>query len=234
MQIKNKVKNKRTIIIVVITILIISIFGMFLLKNNYKNLKVGNTMINKNIEEIEEYILNISSYDANIEITVESNKNTNQYIIEQQYTAPNISKQTVIEPSNIEGLQTIYNGDTLTIQNSKINASTIYEHYPYLADNYLWLNSFIEDYKKAKQNGDTKLIEENGIVIMETKVQSQENQYAYNKVLTVDRKTGKPTKLSIEDINKKCTVYILYNEITVNGLQKEEVLAFRRLNKILL
>ena len=38
---------------------------------------------------------------------------------------------------------------------------------------------------------------------------------------------GKPTKLFVQDINKKNLVYILYNEITINGLQKEDVLAFQ-------
>ena len=46
-----------------------------------------------------------------------------------------------------------------------------------------------------------------------------------NSMLT--KLPGKPTKLFVQDINKKNLVYILYNEITINGLQKEDVLAFQ-------
>ena len=61
-------------IIIVLVILIFSIFNFF----NYKKVQIGNNISDKTLQEIEEYILNISSYDAEIEVTVESNKNTNK------------------------------------------------------------------------------------------------------------------------------------------------------------
>ena len=64
-------------------LIVIITFLAFFIKNNYKNLKVGNNMSNKSIEEIEEYILNISSYEAKIEMIVNSNKTTNKYVILQ-------------------------------------------------------------------------------------------------------------------------------------------------------
>ena len=36
------------------------------------------------------------------------------------------------------------------------------------------------------------------------------------KELYIDTKTGKPTKLLIQDNNKKSIIYILYNEIELN------------------
>ena len=74
-----KISRKKLIIIMCI-IAISLIFIIFFTKNNYKNIKTGNNMSNKNIEEIEEYILNISSYEAKVEVTIESNKNTNKYL----------------------------------------------------------------------------------------------------------------------------------------------------------
>ncbi len=53
------------------------------------------------------------------------------------------------------------------------------------------------------------------------------NKYNVNKKLYVDKKTAKPIKMEIEDINKKMLVYILYNEIKINSINKEEVLAFK-------
>ena len=220
--------NKKWIILLIIIILIIiTIILYFFFKNTNKNLNLGNNLNNKTIAEVEEYILNISSYEAEIEVQVESNKNQTKYILSQRYVSPNIEKQTVQEPSNIQGLETIYDGNKLTINNSKLNLTTIYEDYEYLTDNFLWLNSFIEDYKNAKENGkQTNLYEENNQIIMEVTL-SSENPYISTKMLVIDKQTGTIQKLIVQDKNQKNLVYILYNEIKINSLKEEEVLAFR-------
>lgn len=221
-------KNKKLIIIGVVAILMITaIILYFFLKNTNKNLNIGNNLSNKTLQEVEEYILNISSYEAEIEVSVESNKNQTKYLISQNYVSPNIEKQIIKEPSNIQGLETIYDGNKLTIHNSKLNLTTIYENYPYLTDNFLWLHSFIEDYRNAKANGEkNKLYEENNQIIMEVEL-SNSNPYIAGKKLVIDKITGAIQKLIVQDKNQKNLVYILYNEIKMNSLKKEEVLAFR-------
>ena len=144
--------NKKVIIITSVAILIIiAIIFAFFMKNSNKNLNIGNNLNNKTLQEVEEYILNISSYETEVEVSIESNKNKTKYLLAQKYVSPNIEKQIVKEPSNIQGLETIYDGSKLTIHNSKLNLTTIYENYPYLTDNYVWLHSFIEDYRNAKE-----------------------------------------------------------------------------------
>lgn len=220
--------NKKVIIISSVAILIIiAIIFAFFMKNANKNLNIGNNLNNKTLQEIEEYILNISSYETEIEVSIESNKNKTKYLLTQKYVSPNIEKQIVKEPSNIQGLETIYDGSKLTIHNSKLNLTTIYENYPYLTDNYVWLHSFIEDYRNAKSSGEkTKLYEENNQIIMEVEL-SQGTLYVASKKLIIDRITGNIQKLIVQDKNQKNLVYILYNEIKMNSLKKEEVLAFR-------
>lgn len=222
--------QKKIIIFVIIAIVVASVLIYFFYKNVNKNSNLGNNLINKTNQEIEEYILNISSYEANVEVTVESNKNKTQYKLKQSYVSPNIEKQVVEEPNNIQGLQTTYDGTKLTINNTKLNLSTVYENYPYFTQNYIWLNSFIEDYKAKKQEGkNCKLYEEDSNLIMEV-ILEQSNPYVSYKKLFIDKKTGKITKLVVQDKNKKNLVYILYNEIKINSLKKEEVLAFRLRN----
>ena len=173
-------------------------------------------MSNKSIEEIEEYILNISSYEATVQVTIESNKNTNKYVLSQQYISPNKSKQIVLEPSNIEGLEIEYDGQKLSINNTRFNLSKIYDNYKYVVENFLNLESFIEDYKSCKEQGKTKLYEEDDEFVLE--VEQNSNKYVFNKKLYISKATGKPTKLLINDINEKTVVYILYNEISINDL----------------
>ncbi len=222
---KNKklLQKKWAIILIVALIISILIILIFFLKNANKKSNFGNNLNNKTLAEIEEYILNISSYEAEISVEVQSNKNQTKYLLKQSYVSPNIEKQVVKEPSNIEGLETIYDGNKLTINNSKLSLTTIYENYEYLTDNFLWLNSFIEDYQNSLQKN---IYEENNKVIMEVKLKSQ-NPYVSSKKLVINKQTGNIEKLIVQDKNQKNLVYILYNEIKINSLKKEEILAFR-------
>lgn len=212
-------KNKKIIFISILVLAIVSILIFILLKTNYKNKNFGNNMSNKNLEEIEKYILDISSYTAKMDVTVESNKNTNKYVMEQRYEKGKKSKQKILEPANIEGLEIIYEDNKLTINNAKDNLKTMYENYPNLMENCLWLNAFIEDYKTEKNEGKVSIVEKNGKVIMATKTRNENNRYIYSKELHIDKEAGKIEKLVVQDINKKNLIYILYNEITVNGVK---------------
>lgn len=217
---KNTTKANKKILIISLVIIFILFFSILKIIN-YKKIKTGNNITSKTLQEIESYVLNISSYEAKIELNVESNKNTNKYIIEQKYSKPNLCCQKVIEPKNIEGLTTKYDGNNLEISNTKLNLSTIYENYQYMTDNVLWLSDFIENYKK--NNG--TISEKDGIIIMENKC--NENTYIISEKLYIDRNANKITKLVIEDENKKCKIYITYKEIKINSLNAENVLAFK-------
>ncbi len=214
-------KNKKILIIVVIlTIVLILSFTIFKIIN-YKKIQTGNNISDKTLTQVEDYILNISSYDAEIEVEIESNKNKNKYIINQKFCSPNIASQQVIEPKNIEGLTVKYDGSNLEISNTKLNLSTIYENYEYLADNVLWLSDFSQNYRN---NGGT-INEENGIIVMETK--RDNSKYSAKEKLYIDRNANKVTKLVIEDENNKSRIYITYNKIEIGSLNRENVLAFK-------
>ena len=51
-------------------------------------------------------------------------------------------------------------------------------------------------------------------------------EYEKDKKLYIDSKTYKPSKMLIQDVNKKTLVYISYKEIEIDSLSKEEVLAY--------
>lgn len=114
-------KNKKLLYIIAIFFIICVILVTticFFRKNDYKTGNIGNTNI-KSAENIKEYILKISSYEADISLEVTSNKTTNKYRLIQKYAEPNIFKQEVLEPNNIKGLTTIYDGTNLKIENSR-------------------------------------------------------------------------------------------------------------------
>lgn len=208
--------NKKTIIFCLIFILIISIF---LIKNNYKSIKMGNNIINQSADKIKENILNIESYKAKVQITITSNKNTNTYEATQKYYKENnLYEQEVISPESLSGIVFKYDGSNLQIKNTKLNLNKIYENYNYIGSNELSLNSFIEDYNK----NDKKDYENDEEIILETVVKNN-NKYRKIKRLYISKNTKLPTKMEMQDNAQNTLVYILYNEVEINKLEKEQM-----------
>lgn len=215
-------KSKKIFIILVIMVVAI-IFFIFILPNMSKTEKIGK---NSSSQDIVDYILNISSYEAKIEVETNSNKNNNKYILKQQYIKDKASTQEVLEPSNIKGVKIVKNGGSLKLENTALNLSTIIDNYDYLSDNCLDLDSFINDYM---QNNDSSYEEKDDQIIMKT-TNCNDNKYTKNKTLYIDRNTGNPIKMEVTDINKNITVYILYKEVKINSLNEKNILAFSLYN----
>lgn len=200
--------KKKYYLILLFIIFIISV-GFIFYKNSIKNLKIGN---NKNSQEIVDYILNLSSYEAEVTVNITSNKNSNKYILKQKYQKDKEHIQEVIEPSNIAGVKIINDGKNLKIENSNLNLNEIIENYTNLENNNLDLSMFIDEYKNSNQSN---YEEKDDKIIMKVK-NDKENIYVKEKILYINKKTYKPVKLEIKDNKQKERIYILYNEVEIN------------------
>ena len=122
-------KKKICVFLIFLIITLVLIFYIFFNNNTAKNLKIGN---NTTSQEIIESILSINSYETEIEVKVESNKNQNIYVIKQNYNGKDDNKQEVLEPSNIAGVKIIKEGKKLTLENTNLKLSSIFENYEYI------------------------------------------------------------------------------------------------------
>ena len=225
----NKTKEKsKTKIILIITALIIAIaiITTILIKNNNKTAKISKIGDNSSSQEIVNYILNISSYETQIEVEVKSNKNSNKYKMKQTYIDNQNNTQEVLEPSNIKGVKIIKENNTLKIENTQLSLTKIIENYQEITQNNMDLANFIENYKN---NTNSKFKEENNQIIMETTAKTENNYQKYEK-LYVSKENGKPIKMEIKDTNQNIIIYIIYNEININKVANEKIYAFRIIN----
>lgn len=225
---KNNKTNKRKIIITITVIILLIIIGIIFTKkqnNTAKTSKIGN---NSTSQEIVDYILNISSYETQIDVEIKSNKNSNKYKIKQNYINNEKNTQEVIEPSNIQGVKIIKEGTNLRFENTKLSLTKIIENYSDITQNNLDLASFIENYKN---NSNSKYKEENNQIIMETTAKI-ENNYQKYETLYISRETGTPTKMEIKDTNQNTIIYIIYNEIKINKTADEKIYAFKLLDTL--
>ena len=198
-------------------ILLIIFLLIFFMQMAYKSIKTGNN-INKSSYDLIEYILNISSYEAKLEVTIQSNKTTNKYVLEQYYLQPNFSKQIVKEPKNIENLEIIYNGNDLEIKNTNLSLSKIYENYNYLNENILWINFFIDNYRT-----NYNVEENNDEIILSTNIE----KYNYQAKLYISKKISLPIKIEVLDNSNQTKIYIEYKEIKLNNIRENNIFAFK-------
>ena len=146
-------------------ILLIAFAIIFFMQKVYKTKKTGNN-INKSTSDLLEYILNISSYEATAKVTINSNKTSNEYVIKQYYLKPIYSKQIIKEPQSIENLEILHNGKDLSIKNTNLGLSKIYQNYNYINENILWLNYFLDN---CNENG-YQIEENNEEIIIKNEV----------------------------------------------------------------
>lgn len=225
---KTKETSKRKTLIITATIVILVIVAIIFIKNNNKTAKTSKIGNNSTSQEIVDYILNISSYETQIDVEIKSNKNSNKYKIKQTYINNEKNTQEVLEPSNIQGAKIIKEGTNLKIENTKLSLTKIIENYPDITQNNLDLVSFIESYKN---NSNSKFKEENNQIIMETTAKT-ENNYQKYETLYISRETGTPTKMEIKDTNQNTIIYIIYNEIKINKTADEKIYAFKLLDTL--
>lgn len=202
-------KSKWLILLMIILLIASLIYFIFFHNNSSKKLKIGNNMSS---QEIVDYILNISSYKANVTVEINSNKNSNKYILNQEYISPNKNTQEVIEPTNIAGVRIIRDESGLTLENTRLDLATVFENYEYIGDNCLDLSSFIIDYNNSNKSSCEEINEQ---IVMQTE-NSNNNKYTKYKLLYINKENHMPVKLEIKDDNKKTTVNILYNEINID------------------
>ena len=198
---------------VFITIIFFAIFFLiFYLIFNYKSLKNGNNNIRiKNEEDVNDYILNISNYEAKIEVIVKSNKNENKYIINQK-CMDNYSYQEM-EYENNKKIIIEHKDNKVIIRNTSLKLEKIYESWEFLIENNLFLTTFVENFKETDEK--EILVNENYYVVNLKLKKISDKNVAY-KSLYINKNNGKIEKLEIYDINKNRTIYILYKEITIN------------------
>lgn len=189
---------KKMYIILFFVIILLIIFAFC-----YYNTSIfGNNITIKNENKIVDYVLNnINEYEAEIEVTVKSNKTTNIYIMKQN-VSKDYSSIEVLSKGKINGLKIEMKDKNLRVQNTELKLDKIYENYEPLTNNTLFLNTFIE---KFKAGNSTTYMEENNIVF---EVPSLGKLY-------VDMQTSKPIKLEIKDNTKKTNICINYISIEI-------------------
>lgn len=193
--------------IMYIFVLICIIFFMIFY---YIFLLSGNN-INRNQKEfVEEILKKLKSYEANLTVVVNSNKNNNEYKMYQEVSSKS-SKLAVNNPQNVNGLCIELKENKLIISNEKTKMQKVYENYNNFVNESIFLNTFIEDYENNKAE-----IEENEQeIIVKLEMKDNEDTYIKFKELYINKESEIPTKLIIKDNNQSIKTSIIYTDMKI-------------------
>lgn len=185
---------KKLIFFVIILLLIL----IFL----YYNTSIfGNNIIVKDENKVAKACLDsFYNYEAEIEVTVKSNKTTNTYEMKQKVEG-DYSYFEVTSTGKIKGLKVEFENKTLKFTNTELKLNRIYDNYEGIMKNSLFLNNFADEYKSTNST----TYKENNTFIFET-----DNG---KKKLYVSGETLKPEKLEIKDNTKNTVICIVYKRI---------------------
>ena len=196
-------KKRIMYIFVLICIIFFMIFYyIFLLSGNN---------INRNQKEfVEEILKKLKSYEANLTVVVNSNKNNNEYKMYQEVSSKS-SKLVVNNPQNVNGLCIELKENKLIISNEKTKMQKVYENYNNFVNESIFLNTFIEDYENNKAE-----IEENEQeIIVKLEMKDNEDTYIKFKELYINKESEIPTKLIIKDNKQSIKMSIIYTDMKI-------------------
>ncbi len=162
--------------------------------------------------KFQKKINKLDSYSCIATINVCGNKSIKEYEASHYFKSPSYYKLETLNPSNIKGKTTIYDDDKIIIKNPKYNDELKFTNRG-IENRYLFVGDFL---KNIFENEDLKIGSDKYFLILETNIPGSSFYFNKQKIY-VDKKTLKPNKLEIMDVNLKKRFVVNYKEFKYNG-----------------
>lgn len=170
----------------------------------------------KSFEKTSKRLMELNSYTCNVTMRIANNKSTMEYKLKHYYKKPDKYKIEVLEPKELEGQITVYNGKQAFIYHPKINQFLATENFTGSVQHNAFIGSFLhylnslEKLKVRNQNIDKK-----DYFVLEFDI-SGRNQYMCLQKIWIDTVAGVPVKSEIYDKDGNVTAELLYSDFVLN------------------
>jgi len=177
---------------------------------------------------------NIDSFSAVVEVTVNTDRTENVYQMRQYYIAPDMFREDVLSPENLEGMTYIFSGGTMLIIPPNDGESVLFEDIP-KNRSYTFLPDFFGRYFEigteavpvsAEPTGETAQVDET-VTVLEVQLDG-DNIYRATQKLWIDNKTLMPIRLETYDADGDPLVVVLFTEFNLNDNIDDEIFNLQR------
>lgn len=167
-------------------------------------------------EKVSKKLLKLDSYTCEVTMRVANNKSINEYRLKHYFKSPGKYKIEVIEPKELEGQTTIYNGSSSYIYHPRIDQYLITENFSSSADYNAFVGAFMERLKSTEDLKVSSVKEgDKEFVIVEFAV-SKPNRYMEQEKIWFDAENTVPVKAEIYGSDGKTNVQIYYDKFVYN------------------
>lgn len=168
------------------------------------------------IEKIHEKLTTMETYACIADLTYISNKGQNTYKTRQYYKMTGEYRIDIIEPEQVKGLVTLYDGKKVIQYNPRVLGEVVNEVPESKNTNEIFLGSFLKNYLQSEEVTlevfNTKKEE---YTVLEAVI-PEGGKYLSTEKLWVSNKTLVPAQLVIYDTEGKERIIVKYGEFKYN------------------
>ncbi|HBY21372.1 MAG: hypothetical protein A2Y24_07855 [Clostridiales bacterium GWE2_32_10] len=154
-------------------------------------------------EQVHNNVLEFEKYNYEMEFTVISNKNRNNYKVKVISVDKNCCQVEFLEPDNIRRIITKYNYNGVVQENTKIGDNIILDEAERFEYNVLLLSNFKQIYMKQDEVQITKLT--NGDYKIELGIPNGKYYFSKQKII-FDAKDKRPAEIIVYDKDGRKTI----------------------------
>ena len=166
-------------------------------------------------EKIHKYYSKMSSYSADLDFTVYSNKTENQYFVSQKAIPPDKFYTRVTDPKGTFSITTVTNGQLTKTNSDSSEYSLTVPSQEYLS--LLFVNNFFNAYYSSEETSisvDSSAIKSDKTIL---DVFIPDNNLAIKKVsMSIDNKTLAPVSLTVYNSDQKVLISAKYENFKYN------------------
>jgi outer membrane lipoprotein-sorting protein len=167
--------------------------------------------------------MKLKTYRCDVVFAVTNNKSTNVYKARHMYKFPDKYRIEIVEPSELSGQTTIYNGGKAVIYHPQLKTYLVTQNYNNTLEFSSFIGSFIESFKN---NGGARFklesIQDKQCYVLEIPVKG-ENPYRALEKIWIDAESIIPVKAEILDKDNKISAQVLYENFEENPKLEESL-----------
>jgi outer membrane lipoprotein-sorting protein len=177
----------------------------------------------KNAEDVQKLLMKLKTYSCDVVFAVTNNKSTNVYKVRHMYKFPDKYRIEIVEPSELSGQTTIYNGGKAVIYHPQLKTYLVTQNYNSTLEFSSFIGSFIESFKN---NGGARFkiesFQDKQCYVLEIPIKG-ENPYRALEKIWIDAESIVPVKAEILDKDNKISAQVLYENFEENPKLEESL-----------
>jgi outer membrane lipoprotein-sorting protein len=165
---------------------------------------------------VHEKLTGLESYSCIADIYVKGNKAPGRFKIKQWFRMPDLYRLEVLEPEIMQGKTTVFDGSRVWVYYPYIDQVLILENMGSEMDEDLFLGYFLEDMLETESiNYSFEELGEAAVMAVQLPLPGG-SKYRTMQKLFVDRKSLKPLRLEMYDINGAVTARVDFTDFEFN------------------